>query len=75
MLNFLGNKIDLEKNRHVSHEEAEEYARQVNAKHINTSAKLNRGIDEVFLTLTKRKSIYPFKQNSKLIKQRHLQDV
>lgn len=49
-----GNKIDLEKNRHVSHEEAEEYARQVNAKHINTSAKLNRGIDEVFLTLTKR---------------------
>jgi len=49
-----GNKIDLEKNRNVSHEDAEEYARSVNAKHINTSAKLNRGIDELFLTLTKR---------------------
>lgn len=50
-----GNKIDLEKNRHVSIEEAEAYAQSVGAKHLHTSAKLNKGIDEVFLTLTKRK--------------------
>ncbi|XP_076811307.1 ras-related protein Rab-21-like [Clavelina lepadiformis] len=49
-----GNKIDLEKSRHVSVEEAEEYALSVGAKHIHTSAKLNKGIDELFLALTKR---------------------
>lgn len=48
-----GNKIDLEKNRHVSVEEAEEYAKSVGARHIHTSAKLNKGIDQVFLNLTK----------------------
>ena len=54
---FAGNKIDLEKNRHVSIEEAEEYAKSVGAKHVHTSAKLNKGIDDVFLTLTKRKML------------------
>nr|CAB3265361.1 ras-related protein Rab-21-like [Phallusia mammillata] len=49
-----GNKIDLEKNRHVTVQDAEEYAASVGAKHIHTSAKLNKGIDELFLTLTKR---------------------
>ncbi|XP_064613731.1 ras-related protein Rab-21-like [Liolophura sinensis] len=49
-----GNKIDLEKERHVSVEEAEAYAASVGAKHIHTSAKLNKGIDEVFLDLSKR---------------------
>jgi len=48
-----GNKIDLEKNRHVSVEEAEEYAKSVGARHLHTSAKLNKGIDELFLNLTK----------------------
>ncbi|XP_065187494.1 ras-related protein Rab-21-like [Sycon ciliatum] len=51
---IVGNKSDLEKNRHVSKEEAEEYAASVGAKHFSTSAKLNRGIDDVFLDLTKR---------------------
>lgn len=49
-----GNKIDLEKERHVSAEAAEEYARSVGAKHHHTSAKLNRGIDELFLDLTQQ---------------------
>ena len=34
-------------------EQAEEYAKLVGAKHVHTSAKLNRGIDELFLSLTK----------------------
>jgi len=52
---FSGNKIDLEKNRHVTVSEAEEYANSVGAKHVHTSAKLNKGIDELFLSLTKSK--------------------
>ncbi|XP_065837807.1 ras-related protein Rab-21-like [Oscarella lobularis] len=51
---IVGNKIDLEKNRHVSQSEAESYAEQVGAKHYQTSAKLNRGIDDMFLDLCKR---------------------
>jgi len=53
-LAIVGNKFDLEKNRVVSVEEAELYAASVGAKHYHTSAKLNKGIDELFLDLTKR---------------------
>ncbi|XP_022112114.1 ras-related protein Rab-21-like [Acanthaster planci] len=49
-----GNKIDLEKQRNVSIGEAEAYAAQVGAKHYLTSAKLNKGIEEMFLDLSKR---------------------
>lgn len=49
-----GNKIDLEKDRHVAVSDAEAYAASVGAKHIHTSAKQNKGIEELFLTLTKR---------------------
>ncbi|XP_043463189.1 ras-related protein Rab-21-like [Leptopilina heterotoma] len=48
-----GNKIDLEKERNVSSDEAEEYAGQVGASHFNTSAKLNQNIEEVFFDLTR----------------------
>uniref|UniRef100_A0A672MHS3 Ras-related protein Rab-21 n=1 Tax=Sinocyclocheilus grahami TaxID=75366 RepID=A0A672MHS3_SINGR len=51
---IVGNKIDLEKDRHVSVEEAEGYAESVGAKHYHTSAKLNKGIEELFLDLCKR---------------------
>uniref|UniRef100_A0AAY5F5K9 Ras-related protein Rab-21 n=1 Tax=Electrophorus electricus TaxID=8005 RepID=A0AAY5F5K9_ELEEL len=51
---IVGNKIDLEKERHVSVEEAEGYADSVGAKHYHTSAKLNKGIEELFLDLCKR---------------------
>ncbi|KAF7275095.1 hypothetical protein GWI33_012191 [Rhynchophorus ferrugineus] len=50
---IVGNKIDLEKDRHVSLEEAKEYAEKVGATHCETSAKLNQGVDEMFFTLTK----------------------
>lgn len=48
-----GNKVDLEKERNVSLDEAEKYAEQVGASHFNTSAKLNQNIEEVFFDLTR----------------------
>ncbi|KAG8278737.1 Ras- protein Rab-21 [Homalodisca vitripennis] len=49
-----GNKIDLEKQRTVPVEDAEEYAKSVGATHFHTSAKLNKGIEEMFLELSKQ---------------------
>lgn len=51
---IVGNKCDLEKNRNVSLNEAQEYANSVGAQHFSTSAKLNQGIDELFLDITKK---------------------
>lgn len=48
-----GNKIDMEKERHVAVAEAEAYAASVGARHFHTSAKLNKGIEEMFLDLSK----------------------
>jgi len=53
-LAIVGNKIDLEKERNVTVAQAEEYAKSVGAVHYQTSAKLNRGIEELFLDLSKR---------------------
>jgi Ras-related protein Rab-21 len=55
VLCIVGNKIDLEKDRRVNMQVAEEYARSVNAKLFNTSAKLNRGIEELFNDIATRK--------------------
>lgn len=49
-----GNKTDLEKDRHVTVEEAETYASKVGATHCHTSAKKNQGIEDLFLTLTQK---------------------
>lgn len=49
-----GNKSDMEKQRTVDHETAVKFADSVGANHFNTSAKMNRGIDEMFLDLSKR---------------------
>lgn len=54
VLAIAGNKCDLERSRVVSIEEAEQYAESVKAKHYSTSAKLNKGLEELFLDLTKR---------------------
>ena len=71
MFSSPGNKIDLERNRNVTVEQAEEYAKSVGAKHVHTSAKLNRGIDELFLSLTKSwfnlNTTFFFKNNKSLI--------
>ncbi|XP_053623840.1 ras-related protein Rab-21 [Plodia interpunctella] len=52
VLFIAGNKIDLEHERTVSLEEAESYANMVGAKHFYTSAKLNQGVEDLFLDLT-----------------------
>lgn len=51
---IVGNKTDLEKDRAVPIAEAESYAASVKANHFQTSAKQNRGIEELFLDLTRR---------------------
>lgn len=51
---IVGNKIDREKDRNVSQAEADEYAKSVGAVHYQTSAKVNKGIEELFLDLSKR---------------------
>lgn len=53
-LAIIGNKVDLEKSRAVNKEEALSYAQSVGAKHYDTSAKLNKGLEELFLDLTRR---------------------
>ncbi|XP_028129937.1 ras-related protein Rab-21 [Diabrotica virgifera virgifera] len=51
---IVGNKSDLEKDRHVDVEEAKSYAEKVKAMHFQTSAKLNEGVEEMFLALTQK---------------------
>lgn len=60
-LAIVGNKIDLlpshQQNNNSNNElilEAQQYCQTANATHYTTSAKSNRGIDEMFLDLTKR---------------------
>eukprot|EP00802_Teleaulax_amphioxeia_P022642 Tamp_23111.p1 GENE.Tamp_23111~~Tamp_23111.p1 ORF type:complete len:240 (-),score=43.77 Tamp_23111:48-767(-) len=53
VLCLVGNKIDLDKERQVPKEEAAEYATSVGAVHWEVSAKLGRGIEETFLSITK----------------------
>ncbi|KAJ2954308.1 hypothetical protein O0L34_g2560 [Tuta absoluta] len=56
VLVIAGNKIDMEHERTVPLEEAESYANSVGAKHYYTSAKLNQGVEDLFLDLTKEMS-------------------
>ena len=53
-LSIAGNKIDLEKNRAVNEADVIEYANSVGATHYHTSAKANKGLDEVFNDISKR---------------------
>ena len=50
-----GNKIDLEKDRHVDTKAALSYAESVGAAHYHTSAKINKGLEEGFGDLSKSK--------------------
>mmetsp|Transcript_76489 Transcript_76489/g.127462 ORF Transcript_76489/g.127462 Transcript_76489/m.127462 type:complete len:205 (+) Transcript_76489:25-639(+) len=54
VLCIVGNKIDLERQRLVGRQEAQEYAQSVGARFGETSAKTGRGIDEVFTVLARR---------------------
>ena len=60
VLVIIGNKVDLERSRVVSQKEAEDYAATVNAQHFQTSAKLNKGLEECFIGLTRQMmSVFP----------------
>ena len=48
-----GNKIDLEKRRHVKKDDALALAKTVGATHFDTSAKLNKGLQDAFLHLAR----------------------
>lgn len=49
---IVGNKTDLEEQRAVMHQEAMQYARTVGAQYVETSAKENEGVAELFELLT-----------------------
>eukprot|EP01108_Squamamoeba_japonica_P009085 TRINITY_DN833_c0_g1_i1.p1 TRINITY_DN833_c0_g1~~TRINITY_DN833_c0_g1_i1.p1 ORF type:complete len:203 (+),score=35.84 TRINITY_DN833_c0_g1_i1:114-722(+) len=48
-----GNKCDRQRERAVSKEEAMAYAKTVGAEHFDTSAKLNQGLDQMFVALAR----------------------
>ncbi len=54
VLCIAGNKSDLEKQRQVVEAEAKDYAEKVGAFHALTSAKTGKGVEEVFLQLTRQ---------------------
>ena len=58
LLCIVGNKIDLEKDRRVPVNVAEQYVQTANAKLYHVSAKLNKGIEELFNDLIQR-MFYP----------------
>ncbi|CAF4816026.1 unnamed protein product, partial [Rotaria sp. Silwood2] len=58
VLCIVENKTDLEKDRQVSMQTAEEYAQLVNAKLYHTSAKLNEDSEEHFNDLVARKFVF-----------------
>lgn len=49
-----GNKCDKEKERAVTEVDAVRYAESVGATHFHTSAKLNKGLDDVFGYIARR---------------------
>jgi len=54
LLCIAGNKCDMATKRIVTIEQAQQYAQQVGATYFETSAKLNRGVQEVFEHLAKK---------------------
>jgi Ras-related protein Rab-21 len=58
VLAIAGNKSDMDKMQHVNVGDTERYAESIGATHFVTSAKLNTGINEVFLDVAHRKCSY-----------------
>jgi Ras-related protein Rab-21 len=54
VLAIAGNKSDLDKHRQVEIQESEKYADSIGATHFVTSAKLNTGIEDVFVDIARR---------------------
>lgn len=53
ILSLVGNKSDLDAQRSISRADASQYSGEINAIYFETSAKLNQGIDILFLDTTK----------------------
>ena len=72
VLTIVGNKIDLLSSQQLNSNEliaeAQGYCKTAQATHFCTSAKTNKGIDELFLELTKSKpaKFYPKDSNIKI---------
>ena len=60
---LVGNKIDLEDDRKVTSEEAKSLAEQHKMKYFETSAKLNKNIDELMTHLMERVYQKMFQEN------------
>lgn len=60
----MGNKIDLEDERKVSAEEAKNLAEQHKMKYFETSARLNKNIDELMMHLMEKVYQKMFSENS-----------
>ena len=54
IISIAGNKLDLERQRVVTRQQAQEYAESAGAHYSETSAKQGRGIDEVFGNMGRR---------------------
>ena len=63
MIVVAGNKIDLESMRVIELEDAEAYCKEQRVKHFEVSAKLGKGIKELFEFLTR--SIYEVQNDLK----------
>jgi Ras-related protein Rab-21 len=53
VLVIVGNKIDLMKDKRVDIEEAKGYAESIGASHLLSSAKSGKGVEDIFLEVTK----------------------
>ena len=47
IITLVGNKVDLETDRKVSMQEAEDYAKGIGLRYFEASAKMNIGIDDI----------------------------
>jgi len=54
MLFIVGNKLDLENRRVVNEQEVLQYSSSIGAIHYYTSAKLDKGINELFIDISKK---------------------
>ena len=54
VLVIAANKQDLARNQQISDQESQEYANSIAAAHFKTSAKAGRGVEPLFLNMTRR---------------------
>ncbi len=53
IITLVGNKVDLETDRKVSMQEADEFAKGLGLRYFEASAKMNIGIDDIFYETAK----------------------